>query len=228
MAFPAAATFRNMPRTKNPEIWSGTGIHYGVIAALIAVIFAYVLLARHQLGFQIRLSGQAPKAARFAGRQSRPAGHHLAWASAGLWPDWPVLFEVTGPAGVHLIDFNQGYGFTAIIVAFLGRLNPIGILLAGLLMALTYIGGDIAKSSLGLPAAAIPPSRACCCSSCWHSTSSPITDPLEAATLMDLSSIIPVLLLASLMVASTPILLAAVGEMVVETCGCAEPRGRRA
>jgi simple sugar transport system permease protein len=65
------------------------------------------------------------------------------------------MFEVSGPAGQISIDFNSGYGFTAIIVAFLGRLHPIGILLAGLLMALTYIGGDIAKSSLGLPAAAI-------------------------------------------------------------------------
>jgi simple sugar transport system permease protein len=65
------------------------------------------------------------------------------------------LFEVTGPAGQISIDFNVGYGFTAIIVAFLGRLHPIGILLAGLLMALTYIGGEIAQLQLGLPAAAI-------------------------------------------------------------------------
>ena len=64
------------------------------------------------------------------------------------------MFEVTGPAGQISIDFNQGYGFTAIIVAFLGRLNPFGILLAGLLMALTYIGGNLAEQD-GLPAAAI-------------------------------------------------------------------------
>ena len=65
------------------------------------------------------------------------------------------VFEVTGPAGQISIDFNVGYGFTAIIVAFLGRLNPIGILLAGLLMALTYIGGEMASTNLGLPSAAI-------------------------------------------------------------------------
>ena len=65
------------------------------------------------------------------------------------------MFEIAGPSGQVNIAFNAGYGFTAIIVAFLGRLNPIGILLAGLLMALTYIGGEIAQSSLGLPAAAI-------------------------------------------------------------------------
>jgi ABC-type uncharacterized transport system permease subunit len=65
------------------------------------------------------------------------------------------MFEVTGPSGQVSIDFNVGYGFTAIIVAFLGRLHPVGILLAGGLMALTYIGGDIAQSNLQLPSAAI-------------------------------------------------------------------------
>ena len=65
------------------------------------------------------------------------------------------MFEIAGPSGQVNIDFNVGYGFTAIIVAFLGRLNPFGIMLAGLLMALTYIGGEIAQSSLGLPSAAI-------------------------------------------------------------------------
>ncbi len=65
------------------------------------------------------------------------------------------LFEVAGPAGQISIDFNVGYGFTAIIVAFLGRLHPVGILLAGLLMALTYIGGELAQLMLGIPASAI-------------------------------------------------------------------------
>ena len=53
------------------------------------------------------------------------------------------------------IDFNVGYGFTAIIVAFLGRLHPIGILFAGLLMSLTYVGGELAQFMLSIPAAAI-------------------------------------------------------------------------
>jgi simple sugar transport system permease protein len=65
------------------------------------------------------------------------------------------MFEVAGPSGQITDSFNAGYGFTAIIVAFLGRLNPVGILLAGLLMALTYIGGDMAQLTLRLPAAAI-------------------------------------------------------------------------
>ena len=74
---------------------------------------------------------------------------------SGLLAGLAGLFEVSGPAGQISIDFNSGYGFTAIIVAFLGRLHPVGILLAGLLMALTYIGGEIAQSNLGLPSAAI-------------------------------------------------------------------------
>ena len=65
------------------------------------------------------------------------------------------LFEVSGPSGQISIDFNVGYGFTAIIVAFLGRLHPVGILLAGLLMALPYIGGELAQLLLGVPASAI-------------------------------------------------------------------------
>ena len=130
------------------------GMHWGVVTALIAVIFAYVLLNRHMLGFNIRLTGDAPRAARFAG--VNPARLVLfCLGTSGLLAGLAGLFEVAGPAGQVTIDFNTGYGFTAIIVAFLGRLHPVGILLAGLLMALTYIGGEIAQSNLALPAAAI-------------------------------------------------------------------------
>ncbi len=152
--FPGSRNLQQYPSAHNAEIIAGTGMHWGVAAAMIAVIFAYILLNRHILGYHIRLAGQAPRAARFAG--VRPARLilfclGLSGALAGL----AGLFEVAGPAGQISIDFNSGYGFTAIIVAFLGRLHPVGILLAGLLMALTYIGGEIAQSSLGLPAAAI-------------------------------------------------------------------------
>ena len=129
-------------------------MHWGVATAVIAIIFAYVLLNKHMLGFQIRLSGQAPKAARFSGvNPSRLVLFCL--GASGVLAGLAGMFEVSGPAGQVSIDFNVGYGFTAIIVAFLGRLHPVGILLAGLLMALTYIGGEIAQSNLGLPAAAI-------------------------------------------------------------------------
>ncbi len=153
--FPGSRNFpRDYPAAANHEIIAGTGMHWGVVAAFVAVIAAYVLLSRHVLGFHVRLSGEAPRAARFAG--VRPARLVLfCLGSSGALAGMAGLFEVAGPAGQISIDFNSGYGFTAIIVAFLGRLNPIGILLAGLLMALTYIGGELAQLMLGMPAAAI-------------------------------------------------------------------------
>ncbi len=152
--FPGSRNLQQYPAASNPELWAGTGIHYGVVAALIAVIFAYILLSRHLTGFHIQLAGQSPKAARFGGVNPTMLVVFcmgLSGALAGL----AGLFEVTGPAGQIAINFNSGYGFTAIIVAFLGRLHPIGILLAGLLMALTYIGGEAAQATLQIPAAAI-------------------------------------------------------------------------
>lgn len=154
MGFPGSRNLRQYDSAHNAELITGSGMHWGVVAAMIAVIFAYILLNRHILGYHIRLTGQAPRAARFAG--VRPARLVLfCLGTSGALAGLAGMFEVAGPAGQVSIDFNVGYGFTAIIVAFLGRLHPVGILLAGLLMALTYIGGEIAQSNLGLPAAAI-------------------------------------------------------------------------
>ncbi|GFE63378.1 ABC transporter permease [Litoreibacter roseus] len=152
--FPGSRNLSAYEATANPELIAGTGAHWGVVAATIAVIFAYILMTRHVLGFQIKVSGEAPRAARFSGvNPDRLVIFCLgiSGALAGL----AGLFELTGPAGQISIDFNQGYGFTAIIVAFLGRLHPVGILLAGLLIALTYIGGEAAQTNLGLPSASI-------------------------------------------------------------------------
>jgi len=154
MGFPGSRNLRQYESAHNAELITGSGMHWGVVAAMIAVIFAYILLNRHILGYHIRLTGQAPRAARFAG--VRPARLVLfCLGTSGALAGLAGMFEVAGPAGQVSIDFNVGYGFTAIIVAFLGRLHPVGILLAGLLMALTYIGGELAQSNLGLPAAAI-------------------------------------------------------------------------
>jgi len=152
--FPGSRNFRDYAAGYNNFLVESAGIHWGVVAAFIAVIFAYILLTRHLLGFQIRLTGESPRAAKFGGVNPSiliVVCLGVSGALAGL----AGLFEVSGPAGQISIDFNSGYGFTAIIVAFLGRLHPIGILMAGLLMALTYIGGEAAQGTLGLPAAAI-------------------------------------------------------------------------
>ncbi|MCE8525008.1 ABC transporter permease [Ruegeria pomeroyi] len=152
--FPGSRNLQSYASAHNAELIEGSGMHWGVVAAFVAVIFAYVLLNRHMTGFHIRLTGEAPRAARFAG--VKPARLILfCLGMSGALAGLAGMFEVSGPSGQISIDFNVGYGFTAIIVAFLGRLHPVGILLAGGLMALTYIGGEIAQGSLGLPAAAI-------------------------------------------------------------------------
>ena len=135
-----------------PIVIEGTRAHIGVIMALVAVFVAFIVVERHMLGVQIKLFGQAPRAARFAGfSEGRVIAGCLliSGALAGL----AGVLEAAGPIGQLVPSIPVGYGFTAIIVAFLGRLHPVGILLAGTVMALTYIGGDSAQLALQLPSA---------------------------------------------------------------------------
>lgn len=152
--FPGSRNFQGYPAAFNAEIFAGTGAHWGVVFALGAVLAGYILLNQHILGFHIRLTGESPRAAKFASVSPNRL-IIFCLGTSGALAGLAGLFEVTGPAGQISIDFNVGYGFTAIIVAFLGRLHPVGIALAGLLMALTYIGGELASFSLGLPSSAI-------------------------------------------------------------------------
>ena len=154
MGFPGSRNLQQYPAAANTELIANTGMHWGVVACFIAVIFSHMVLTRHLQGFHIRLTGQAPRAARFAGVNPHRVVI-LCLGLSGALAGMAGLFEVAGPAGQITIDFNTGYGFTAIIVAFLGRLHPVGIVLAGLLMALTYIGGELAQLMLGLPGASI-------------------------------------------------------------------------
>ncbi len=126
--------------------------HAGFLVALVVVAAAWVLQARHILGFQIRVAGEADKAAGYAGFTK----NRLVWVTfmiSGGLAGLAGLFEAAGPVGQLVPALPVGYGFTAIIVAFLGRLNPVGILLGGLLLALTYIGGESAQISMSLPKA---------------------------------------------------------------------------
>jgi ABC-type uncharacterized transport system permease subunit len=101
-------------------------------------------------GFQVRTLGQAPRAGAFAGF-SRRRMILLTFLISGGLAGLAGICEVAGPIGMLRTTVSPGYGFTAIIVAFLGRLNPIGILLAGLLLALSFLGGEGAQIALGLP-----------------------------------------------------------------------------
>ena len=150
--FPESRLLHDSARA--PILIEGTRAHVGALAAGAALLGVWWLLRRHVTGFSLELFGQAPRAARFAGfSEARTVAFCLgvSGALAGL----AGTLEVAGPMQQLVPGLPQGYGFTAIIVAFLGRLHPAGILLASLLMALTYIGGESAQMQLRLPAAAI-------------------------------------------------------------------------
>ncbi len=135
-----------------PVILPGTRLHMGFLVALLLVLCIWLLLSRTMLGFSLKVTGAAPRAGRFAGFSQNGAiwfSLLLGGGAAGA----AGLFEVAGPIGQLLPSVSPGYGFTAIIVAFVGRLHPVGVLFAGLLLALSYLGGESAQISLNLPVA---------------------------------------------------------------------------
>ena len=146
--FPTTAEFD--PVATVPTLIAGERLHAGSVIALIVVMIATVLLGRTIMGFEIRVVGAAPRAARFAGFDADRlviVTFLISGALAGL----AGIIEVAGPVGHLQPSISPGYGFTAIIVAFLGRLNPVGILIAGLFLALTFIGGEKAQISMKVP-----------------------------------------------------------------------------
>lgn len=136
-----------------PVAFEGTLVHVGVPAALALALTAWLLLARSIVGFQIRVFGLAPNAARYGGFRETPTVW-LALMAGGGFAGLAGVLEASGPFGQMVPAFPTGYGYTAIIVAFLGRLHPVGIVLAALVLALTYVGGERAQTTIGLPAAA--------------------------------------------------------------------------
>jgi general nucleoside transport system permease protein len=133
-----------------PAIWEASGrAHWGFAFALIAAVVAWFLLDRTLKGFEIRLMGQSPRAGRFAGFSSARVVFFGLLVSGGL-AGLAGISEVAGAIGQLRPVISPGYGFAAIIVAFLGRLNPLGIVAAGLILALSYLGGEAAQISLGI------------------------------------------------------------------------------
>jgi simple sugar transport system permease protein len=146
--FPTTAPFD--PVATVPALFEGSRVHAGTLVALIIVMLVAVMLGRTIMGFEIRLVGAAPKAARFSG--FNPDRLVLfTFAVSGALAGLAGIIEVAGPIGYLQPDISPGYGFTAIIVAFLGRLNPVGILIAGLFLALTFIGGENAEIAIKVP-----------------------------------------------------------------------------
>jgi simple sugar transport system permease protein len=146
--FPTTAEFD--PVATVPALIEGSRLHAGAILALIVVLLAGVLLGRTLKGFEIRVVGAAPKAAAFAGFDARRLVV-FCFAVSGALAGLAGIIEVAGPIGHLQPGISPGYGFTAIIVAFLGRLNPLGVLVAGLFLALTVIGGEGAQIALKVP-----------------------------------------------------------------------------
>jgi ABC-type uncharacterized transport system permease subunit len=125
-------------------------VHLGVLVAILLPFVFWYLMSRSVFGFQVRVVGSAPNAARhggFDGKQTIWLAMIISGGMAGL----AGSLEFTGVLHKMDLGFPSGYGFTAIIVCFLGRLNPIGCLIAGIVLAVTYVGGQMAQTSVKIP-----------------------------------------------------------------------------
>ena len=127
-----------------------SGANAGIFITLITVFLSWLILYKTYLGFQIKVSGLSLKTAKYAGYKGKTMiiiVFMISGACAGL----AGVGEITGPIGQLHRNISPDYGFTAIIVAFLGRLNPVGIIFASLVVALTYLGAETAQIFLQVP-----------------------------------------------------------------------------
>lgn len=133
-----------------PNIIEGTRLHAGFAMAVVASAFGWLFLSRSFAGYRLQVGGMAPAAARYAGFSSRKA----LWTSmlaCGALAGIAGTAEVLGPIGQLTPSVSPGYGFAAIIVAYVGRLHPVGVVFSSFIMALFYIGGELSQSRLGMP-----------------------------------------------------------------------------
>ena len=148
MNFPESRQFHDYAIL--PEIWSASGrAHWGFVFAIVAAFALWFMLRSTLKGFQIKVVGQSPRAARFAGFSTGKITF-FAFLVSGALAGLAGISEVSGAIGQLRTTITPGYGFTAIIIAFLGRLNPLAIIAAGLVLALSYLGGEAAQLSIGI------------------------------------------------------------------------------
>ena len=146
--FPQTKTFEAV--TQIPRLMQGSRVNVSIVLAALGVLGLWLFLFRTYAGFKQEVSGMAPAAARYAGFSSRRAlwvAMLVSGGAAGL----AGALEVAGPIGQLTPYVPAGYGFAAIIVAFVGRLHPVGVVFSAVLMSMFYIGGELAQSRLGLP-----------------------------------------------------------------------------
>jgi len=148
----------NFPKTRSfsesgrmPILFDGLRIHFGLIITLILLALSWFIYSKTMFGYQLKVSGYSPKAARFAGFNKNFL-IFSAFAISGAFAGIAGIGEVSGPIGLLYRDISPNYGFTAIIVCFLGRLHPLGIIFASLIIALTYLGAEDAQLFLQIPA----------------------------------------------------------------------------
>ena len=146
--FPQSKTFESV--TQIPRLMSGSRVSVGLLIALAGVGLMWVFLFRTRAGFAQQVGGLAPAAARYAGFSSRKAVWVALLVSGGA-AGLAGALEVAGPIGQLTPFVPAGYGFAAIIVAYVGRLHPVGMVFSAVLMSMFYIGGELAQSRLGLP-----------------------------------------------------------------------------
>ena len=135
-----------------PILWDGTRVNTAFLIALLLVAASWFFTQKTHAGFRMQVSGLAPAAATYAGFGEK-RNIWLALLISGGAAGLAGIAEVAGPIGQLQPQISPGYGFAAIIVAFVGRLHPVGILLASLLMSLLYLGGEQAQMNLALPSA---------------------------------------------------------------------------
>jgi ABC-type uncharacterized transport system permease subunit len=146
--FPQSKTFEAV--TQIPRLMAGSRVSIGLVIALAGVAALWLFLFRTRAGFAQQVGGLAPAAARYAGFSSRKA-LWVALMTSGGAAGLAGALEVAGPIGQLTLYVPAGYGFAAIIVAFVGRLHPVGMVFSAVLMSMFYIGGELAQSRLGLP-----------------------------------------------------------------------------
>ena len=146
--FPQTITFDMS--TVLPALVSGTRLHVGSLLTLLLVAVFWVFMFRSWRGFQLQVGGLAPAAARYAGFSAR-ASLWIALLVSGACAGLAGAMEVAGPLRQLTPHLSTGIGFTAIIVCFIGRLHPVGIVFSGILLSMLLIGGELGQSRLGLP-----------------------------------------------------------------------------
>ena len=146
--FPQTKTFESA--TQIPKLMGGSRVTIGLLLALAGAGGMWVYLYRTRAGFAQQVGGMAPAAARYAGFSARK-GLWTALLISGGFAGLAGGLEVAGPIGQLTPYVPAGYGFAAIIVAFVGRLHPAGAVFSALLMSMFYIGGELAQSRMGLP-----------------------------------------------------------------------------